>query len=94
MEGITGVTNWEEVDHNKSAYAQFQKQMSLEVAAACEGVISAGAKEILVKEKMISKKSMTNLLIKKQKNNQADAHNVEYHFARYIAHLVIIFLTG
>ena len=50
MEGITGVTNWEEVDHNKSAYAQFQKQMSLEVAAACEGVICAGAKEILVKD--------------------------------------------
>ena len=27
MEGVTGVTNWEEVDHNKSAYVQFQKQM-------------------------------------------------------------------
>ena len=44
MEGITGVANWEEVDHNKPAYAQFQKQMSLEVAAACEGAIAAGAK--------------------------------------------------
>lgn len=50
MEGITGVTNWEEVDHNKSAYSQFQKQMSLEVAAACEGAIRAGAKEIFVKD--------------------------------------------
>ena len=50
MEGITGVTNWEEVDHNKSAYVQFQKQMSLEVAAACEGAIAAGAKNILVKD--------------------------------------------
>ena len=48
MEGVTGVTNWEEVDHNKPAYTQFQKQMSLEVAAACEGAISAGAKEVLV----------------------------------------------
>ena len=27
MEGITGVADWEEVDHNKPAYAQFQKQM-------------------------------------------------------------------
>ena len=44
MEGVTGVTNWEEVDHNKSAYIQFQKQISLEVAAACEGAIAAGAK--------------------------------------------------
>ena len=50
MEGITGVTDWGEVDHNKPAYAQFQKQMSLEVAAACEGAIAAGAKEILVKD--------------------------------------------
>ncbi|GIS54633.1 hypothetical protein Ct9H90mP29_16750 [bacterium] len=50
MEGITGVANWEEVDHNKPAYAQFQKQMSLEVAAACEGAIAAGAKQIMVKD--------------------------------------------
>ena len=50
MEGVTGVSHWEEVDHNKSAYIQFQKQMSLEVAAACEGAIAAGAKEILVKD--------------------------------------------
>ena len=50
MEGVTGATNWEEVDHNKSAYNQFQKQMSLEVAAACEGAIAAGAKEVLVKD--------------------------------------------
>ena len=50
MEGVTGATNWEEVDHNKSAYIQFQKQMSLEVAAACEGAIAAGAKEVLVKD--------------------------------------------
>ena len=50
MEGITGVASWEEVDHNKPAYAQFQKQMSLEVAAACEGAIVAGAKQIMVKD--------------------------------------------
>ena len=50
MEGITGVASWEEVDHNKPAYAQFQKQMSLEVAAVCEGAIAAGAKQIIVKD--------------------------------------------
>jgi D-amino peptidase len=52
MEGVTGVSHWEEVDHNKSAYIQFQKQMSLEVAAACEGAVAAGAKEILVTPSM------------------------------------------
>ena len=50
MEGITGVTHWDEVDHDKSSYGQFQKQMSLEVAAACEGALEAGAKEIWVKD--------------------------------------------
>ena len=50
MEGITGVTHCDEVDHNKSSYGQFQKQMSLEVAAACEGALEAGAKEIWVKD--------------------------------------------
>ncbi|MBH10830.1 MAG: amino acid amidase [Candidatus Marinimicrobia bacterium] len=50
MEGITGVTHWDEVDHDKTVYIQFQKQMSLEVAAACEGALEAGAKEIWVKD--------------------------------------------
>ena len=50
MEGITGVTHWDEVDHDKPVYGQFQKQMSLEVAAACEGALEAGAKEIWVKD--------------------------------------------
>ena len=44
------MTHWDEVDHNKSSYGQFQKQMSLEVAAACEGALEAGAKEIWVKD--------------------------------------------
>ena len=50
MEGITGVTHWDEVDHDKPVYGQFQKQMSLEVAAACEGALEAGAKEIWVRD--------------------------------------------
>lgn len=50
MEGITGITHWDEVDHHKPAYGPFQKQMSLEAAAACEGAIKAGAKEIIVKD--------------------------------------------
>ena len=44
MEGVTGVAHWDEVDHNKPEYSYFQKQMSKEVAAACEGAITAGAK--------------------------------------------------
>ena len=51
MEGITGVTHWDEVDHNKpSAYTQFQERMTKEVVSACEGANDAGAKEIWVKD--------------------------------------------
>lgn len=51
MEGITGVTHWDEVEHNKpAAYAQFQERMTEEVVAACNGANDAGAKEIWVKD--------------------------------------------
>ena len=51
MEGITGVTHWDEVEHEKpSAYNQFQERMTEEVLAACNGAIDVGAKEIWVKD--------------------------------------------
>ena len=51
MEGITGVTHWDEVDHKKpSFFLQFQERMSKEVAAACLGANDAGANEIWIKE--------------------------------------------
>jgi len=51
MEGITGVTHWDEVEHNKpSAYTQFQERMTKEVVATCLGANDAGAKEIWVKD--------------------------------------------
>ena len=30
MEGVTGVSHWDEVDHAKPQYSYFQKQMSKE----------------------------------------------------------------
>ena len=50
MEGITGVTHWDEVDQQKNPYPKFQKQMSLEVAAACIGAKKGGATEVWVKD--------------------------------------------
>ena len=51
MEGITGVTHWDEVEHNKpSFYHQFQQRMTKELVAACDGALEAGAKEIWVKD--------------------------------------------
>ena len=51
MEGITGVTHWDEVEHEKpSAYNQFQERMTNEVLAACNGANDVGTKEIWVKD--------------------------------------------
>ncbi|MDD5014915.1 MAG: M55 family metallopeptidase [Atribacterota bacterium] len=50
IEGITGITHWDETEKSKSDYQQFAKQMTYEVRAACEGAIKAGAKEIWIKD--------------------------------------------
>jgi D-amino peptidase len=50
MEGITGVTHWNEVDPKKTDYGQFQKRMTDEVVSACRGALDAGAQKILVKD--------------------------------------------
>jgi D-amino peptidase len=50
IEGITGVTNWDETDMEKSASDEARKQMTAEVAAACRGAIQGGADEVWVKD--------------------------------------------
>jgi D-amino peptidase len=50
IEGITGVTHWDETDLNNAACQPFRQQMTAEVAAACQGALQAGAKEIWVKD--------------------------------------------
>lgn len=48
IEGITGVTHWDEAMGRSSR--DFTQQMTKEVSAACYGAIEAGASEILVKD--------------------------------------------
>ncbi|WP_136797902.1 MULTISPECIES: M55 family metallopeptidase [Desulfosediminicola] len=50
IEGVCGVTAWDETESDKANYAQFQKQMTREVCAACEGAIAGGATEIYVRD--------------------------------------------
>jgi D-amino peptidase len=50
IEGITGVTHWDETDLGKGEYTSFREQMTAEVTAACEGALEAGATEIWVKD--------------------------------------------
>lgn len=50
IEGVCGVTDWDETEKNKSDYEEFREQMTREVAAACEGALQAGATEIVVRD--------------------------------------------
>jgi D-amino peptidase len=50
IEGVTGVTNWNETEKPHIDYPEFREQMTAEVAAACEGALTAGATEIVVKD--------------------------------------------
>ena len=48
MEGITGVTHWDEIEHEKlSVYNQFQERMTNEVLAACNGA-NDGSIDVIV----------------------------------------------
>ena len=50
IEGIAGITHWDEAEKPQPTYQEFRERMTDEVVAACEGAIAAGAKEILVKD--------------------------------------------
>ncbi len=50
MEGTCGIVHWDETGKNKPDYTPFARQMTREVAAACEGAASGGADAILVKD--------------------------------------------
>lgn len=50
IEGVTGVTHWDETEKQKGDYAQFADQMTKETKAACEGALNSGAKEIVIKD--------------------------------------------
>lgn len=51
MEGTCGIAVWQETERREQFdYAPLQKQMTREVAAACEGALAAGAEAVLVKD--------------------------------------------
>lgn len=50
IEGVTGITNWDEAEKNHPDYPEFRQRMTDEVVAACDGAIAAGATEILIKD--------------------------------------------
>jgi D-amino peptidase len=50
IEGVTGVTHWDETEKDKMDYREFQQQMTDEVNAACQAALVAGATEIWIKD--------------------------------------------
>jgi len=50
IEGVTGATSWNETDKAHAEYQELREQMTAEVVAACEGALSAGVNEIVVKD--------------------------------------------
>lgn len=50
IEGVTGVTDWDETKLGHFEHTWAAKQMTLETLAACEGAIEAGATEIYIKD--------------------------------------------
>jgi len=48
MEGITGVTTWDQVTPGHAEYSRFRKLMTQDVNAAIRGTMEAGADEIIV----------------------------------------------
>ncbi len=50
IEGVAGITSWDEAMKSSPGYHPFREQMNREVAAACEGALAAGADAIVVKD--------------------------------------------
>jgi D-amino peptidase len=48
MEGVTGVTTWDQVNRDHPEYARSRRLMTQDVNAAIQGALEAGADEILV----------------------------------------------
>lgn len=59
IEGVAGVTNWDETELYHSAHSAAAEQMTKEVLAACRGAIAAGADEIVVKDAHDSARNIT-----------------------------------
>ncbi len=50
MEGITGVTNWDQVTPGHPEYTRFRKLMTGDVNAAVRGALDSGADEVIVSD--------------------------------------------
>jgi D-amino peptidase len=66
IEGTTGIAHWNEADKAKKDFEEFQKQMTAEVNAVCEGAIEAGFEDIVIKD---AHDTGRNLIVRKLPQN-------------------------
>ena len=50
IEGTCGIAHWDETELGKAEYEPFRRQMTREVAAACQGATAAGSDGVYVKD--------------------------------------------
>lgn len=65
IEGVTGISKWDETTKGKQDYEVYRLQMTKEVVAACEGALEAGADTILVKDAHEDGKNLIHELLPK-----------------------------
>ena len=63
IEGTCGVAHWDETERAKPDYGPFARQMSREVAAACEGALRGGAAELFVRDAHDSARNIDPMLL-------------------------------
>ena len=45
IEGVAGISHWDEATKTHATYPEFRDRMTDEVVAACDGAIAAGARK-------------------------------------------------
>lgn len=66
IEGVTGISSWEETHKGHTGYETYQLQMTQEVASACKALLEAGVTEILVKDAHEDGKNLIHALLPKE----------------------------
>ncbi len=63
IEGLGGVDHWNEATIGKPGYDAAKRELSLQVAAACEGALAAGASSVLVQDAHDSGRNIDHRLL-------------------------------
>jgi len=50
MEGVAGISHWDEATKSHPDYEEFREQMTDEAIAACEGAVAAGATDVVLSD--------------------------------------------